>query len=218
MTRWTSAFGLEQQLIGSSIVPRGDSFDCCAERYEIVVQYESRPLPRLTPVTGRAILLTTEHHSFTGAMYLHDCDLERMIPIFLIVSAVVPLLFGPVFRENRYEEDDAVVPRDNCFRAGTFCGIIGFSFSFVWLLRGMLYSKRIYSANGISHSFFFSHKCFFKTYKNAFKWNASNWDWIFQNYSSFVAASNLLVKSTFFSFLQHGSKYCCNSHLSRLQT
>ena len=43
-------------------------------------------------------------------------------------------------------------------------------------LRYLLYSKRIYSANGISRSFFSSHKCFFKTYKNAFKWNASNWD------------------------------------------
>ena len=33
----------------------------------------------------------------------------------------------------------------------------------------------------------------------------------FQNYSSFVGASNPLVKSTFFSFLQHGSKYYRNS-------
>ena len=32
-----------------------------------------------------------------------------------------------------------------------------------------LYSEWIYSANGISRSFFSSHKCFFKTYKNAFK-------------------------------------------------
>ena len=39
-----------------------------------------------------------------------------------------------------------------------------------------LNSKRIYSANGISRSFLSSHKCFFKTYKNAFKWNVSNWD------------------------------------------
>ena len=39
-----------------------------------------------------------------------------------------------------------------------------------------LYSKRINSANGISRSFFSSHKCFFKTYKNAFKPNASNWE------------------------------------------
>ena len=87
------------------------------------------------------------------------------------------------------------------------------------LMKGsLLYSKRIYSANGISRSFFSSHKCFFKTYKNAFKWNASNWDWIFQNYSSFVAASNLLIKSKFISFFQHGSKYYYNSHSSRLQT
>ena len=39
-----------------------------------------------------------------------------------------------------------------------------------------LYSKRIYSANVISRSIFSSHKCLFKTYKNAFKWNVSNWD------------------------------------------
>ena len=37
-----------------------------------------------------------------------------------------------------------------------------------------LYSKRIHSANGILRSFSLSHKCLFKTYKNAFKWNASN--------------------------------------------
>ena len=42
--------------------------------------------------------------------------------------------------------------------------------------KNVLYCKRIYSANGISRSFFSLHKCFFKTYKNAFKWNASNWD------------------------------------------
>ena len=39
-----------------------------------------------------------------------------------------------------------------------------------------LYSKRINSANGISRSFFSSHKCFFKMFKNAFKPNASNWE------------------------------------------
>ena len=32
----------------------------------------------------------------------------------------------------------------------------------------LLHSKRIYSANGILRSFFSLHKCFFKTYKNAF--------------------------------------------------
>ena len=47
----------------------------------------------------------------------------------------------------------------------------------VWgLYTVQLYSKRIYSAIGMSRSFFSSHKCFFKTYKNAFKWSSSNWD------------------------------------------
>ena len=32
-------FGLGQRCIGSSTVPRGDSFDCCTERYEIVIYY-----------------------------------------------------------------------------------------------------------------------------------------------------------------------------------
>ena len=34
----------------------------------------------------------------------------------------------------------------------------------------------------------------------------------------FVAASNLLVKLTLFSFLRRGSKDCRNSHFPRLQT
>ena len=36
--------------------------------------------------------------------------------------------------------------------------------------------RGIYSVNGISRSFFSSHKCFLKTYKTAFKCNASNLD------------------------------------------
>ena len=42
-------------------------------------------------------------------------------------------------------------------------------FKTCFILCSRLYSKRIYSANGILRSFLSSHKCFFKTYKNAFK-------------------------------------------------
>ena len=47
---------------------------------------------------------------------------------------------------------------------------------FLVLAYLLLYSKRIYSVNGISRSLFSLHKCLFKTYKNAFKRNASIWD------------------------------------------
>ena len=65
----------------------------------------------------------------SGAMYFHDCDLERMIPIFLIVSAVAPMLFGGFGKKN---DDDS-------FGAGTVCGIIGFLFSLAWLIAGILH-------------------------------------------------------------------------------
>ena len=131
------------------------------------------------------------------------------------MSKTIPL--GQSFFIFRFTD-----PPDPIFlKMGKKINEIFFNFIFIFPpthASTVLYSKRIYSANGISLSYFSLHKCFFKTYKNAFKWNASNLDLIFQNYSPFVAASNLLVKSTFFSFLQHGSKHYCYSHSSRLQT
>lgn len=64
-----------------------------------------------------------------GAIYFHDCDLERMIPIFLIVSALAPILFGGFGRQN--DEDSS--------GAGTGCGIIGFLFSLAWLIAGSVW-------------------------------------------------------------------------------
>ena len=59
-------------------------------------------------------------------MYFHDCDIEKMIPIFLIVSAVAPMLFGGV---GKRKEDES-------FGVVTVCGIIGFLFSLAWLIAG----------------------------------------------------------------------------------
>ena len=63
-----------------------------------------------------------------GAIYLHDCDLERMIPIFLIVSAVAPILFGGF---GKQKDDDS-------FGVGACCGLIGFLFSLAWLIAGII--------------------------------------------------------------------------------
>ena len=59
-------------------------------------------------------------------MYLHDCDIEKMIPIFLIVSACAPILFGGFGKRND----------DEGFGAGTICGVIGFLFNIAWLVCG----------------------------------------------------------------------------------
>ena len=67
-------------------------------------------------------------YSLPGAIYFHDCDLEKMIPIFLIVSAVAPMLFGGFAKQND----------DESFGVGTCCGTIGFLFSLAWLIAGTL--------------------------------------------------------------------------------
>ena len=64
-------------------------------------------------------------------MYFHDCNIEKMIPIFLIVSAVAPMLFGGFGKRN---EDDS-------FGLGAVCGIIGFLFSLAWLIAGTIAVK-----------------------------------------------------------------------------
>ncbi|KAH3755728.1 hypothetical protein DPMN_190428 [Dreissena polymorpha] len=47
----------------------------------------------------------------SGAIYMHHCDIEKMIPIYLIVRGVVPLLFGSLiaYSSRRRDEDENVV-------------------------------------------------------------------------------------------------------------
>ena len=51
------AEGRGQQCIGSATAPRGDSFDCCTERYEIVVLLPNSELS-LQMVIISAILMS----------------------------------------------------------------------------------------------------------------------------------------------------------------
>ena len=59
-------------------------------------------------------------------MYLHECDIEKMIPIFLIVSALAPILFGGF---GKRDEDEGL-------GFGGICGLIGFLFNLAWLVCG----------------------------------------------------------------------------------
>lgn len=65
-----------------------------------------------------------------GAIYLHDCSIEKMIPIFLIVSALAPILFGGLGRQNN--DDEGV-------GGATICGVIGFLFNLAWLIAGSVW-------------------------------------------------------------------------------
>lgn len=65
-----------------------------------------------------------------GAIYLHDCSIERLIPIYLIVSGVSPILFGGFGRGSNTENDGE---NQNSI-AGTICGIVGFLFNLAWLI------------------------------------------------------------------------------------
>ncbi|WAR27994.1 hypothetical protein MAR_013698 [Mya arenaria] len=53
-------------------------------------------------------------------MYLHDCSIERMIPIYLIVSGVVPLLFSGF---SRHDDEGRSLGFGDC------CGIFAFLFN-----------------------------------------------------------------------------------------
>ena len=57
-------------------------------------------------------------------MYLHDCDIETMIPIFLIVSALAPLLYGG----SGKSKDDKTV--------ASICAVVALLFNIAWLICG----------------------------------------------------------------------------------
>ena len=60
-------------------------------------------------------------------MYLPDCDIEKMIPIFLIVSAFTSILNVGLGKKN---DDDG-------FGWGAIIGMIGFLFNSAWQVCGM---------------------------------------------------------------------------------
>lgn len=64
-----------------------------------------------------------------GSVYLHDCDIEYLIPIYLIVSGVAPIFFGGFGRQ-----DDS---NDNL--CGPVCGVIGLLFNLAWLICGSVW-------------------------------------------------------------------------------
>ncbi|XP_045200409.2 transmembrane protein 272-like isoform X2 [Mercenaria mercenaria] len=64
-----------------------------------------------------------------GSVYLHDCSIERFIPIYLIVSGVAPIVFGGF---GRRDDDEPNL-------SGNFCGVLGILFNVAWLICGSVW-------------------------------------------------------------------------------
>ncbi|KAH3786013.1 hypothetical protein DPMN_164112 [Dreissena polymorpha] len=65
-----------------------------------------------------------------GAVHIHDCPLEPLIPIWLIVSGVAPVFFCGSTRRRNHD--------DSGEKSGGGCamifGIIGLLFQLAWLI------------------------------------------------------------------------------------
>ena len=64
-----------------------------------------------------------------GSMYLQECNIQYLIPIYLIVSGVVPILFSGSGRKSNDGETS--------FGIGELCGLVAFFFHVAWLMCGM---------------------------------------------------------------------------------
>ena len=73
---------------------------------------------------------------FLGAVYLHECHIEKMVPIFLMVNALllIPILPGGL----RCSCSDGEVRFSMVTSGGLFCGIITLLVNIGWLIAGML--------------------------------------------------------------------------------
>ncbi|XP_060608061.1 uncharacterized protein LOC132760162 [Ruditapes philippinarum] len=67
-----------------------------------------------------------------GAVHLHDCSIEYLIPIWLIVSGCAPILFGGMGKQSNDEDGDS----NMCAQV---CGAIGFLFNLSWLICGSVW-------------------------------------------------------------------------------
>ncbi|XP_045200485.2 uncharacterized protein LOC123554417 [Mercenaria mercenaria] len=66
-----------------------------------------------------------------GSVYLHDCSIEKLIPIYLIVSGLAPIFFGGFGRKNEDESSSL---------SGLVCGILGGLFNLAWLICGSVWT------------------------------------------------------------------------------
>ncbi|KAL4219832.1 hypothetical protein ACF0H5_020244 [Mactra antiquata] len=67
-----------------------------------------------------------------GAVHIHDCPIEKMIPIYLIVSGVAPIFFGGSSRNKDEDSESGSLAR-------TICGFIGLLFNIAWLICGSIW-------------------------------------------------------------------------------
>jgi hypothetical protein len=70
-------------------------------------------------------------NNFVGAVHLHDCSIEYLIPIWLIVSGCAPILFGGMGKQSNDEDGDSNI-------CAQVCGAIGFLFNLSWLICGKM--------------------------------------------------------------------------------
>ncbi|XP_060608062.1 uncharacterized protein LOC132760163 [Ruditapes philippinarum] len=67
-----------------------------------------------------------------GAIHLDDCSIEKLIPIWLIVSGCAPILFGGMGKQSGEDGGDT----NPC---AIVCGVIGFLFNLAWLICGSVW-------------------------------------------------------------------------------
>ncbi|XP_045179484.2 transmembrane protein 272-like [Mercenaria mercenaria] len=80
-----------------------------------------------------------------GAAYVNDCPVEKLIPIYLIVSGCSSVLMGGLSNLKKKDDDieeDGIKGKCNVL---TIIGTIGLLFNFVWLICGSVWVFGNYS-------------------------------------------------------------------------
>ncbi|XP_060591393.1 transmembrane protein 272-like isoform X2 [Ruditapes philippinarum] len=81
-----------------------------------------------------------------GAVYIDDCPIQKLIPIYLIVGGVAPVFMGGLSSLKK-KNDDPVAEEDLKEKCNllTVIGLIGALFNFAWLICGSVWVFGNYS-------------------------------------------------------------------------
>ncbi|KAL4217348.1 hypothetical protein ACF0H5_023799 [Mactra antiquata] len=79
-----------------------------------------------------------------GAVHMNNCPYEKLIPIYLVVAGSTSMMLGGLHNLKKKGDEDERNLKERC-NVFSIIGVIGFFFTFAWLICGSVWVFGNYS-------------------------------------------------------------------------